>query len=187
MEAEDSSAHQAKPCGVHAFHWHSHLQHRPQELTLLEHPSCLLRVSSVNTIVHLATCKYCSVFPISVVLEHRVDIQSFRLAQPPCEQRRLKVFSKTHDPNYDSWIDDLSSILNHYHVPLPTENETLTLRLSSFSNVVVTNMVILAPHDSPNTDGVDPGICSFIYSFFVAHAQRKVLDLPALIHLPNPA
>jgi polygalacturonase len=27
------------------------------------------------------------------------------------------------------------------------------------SNVVVKGVTILAPHDSPNTDGVDPGLC----------------------------
>lgn len=46
VEAKDTSAYQAQPSGIHAFQWHSHLQHCSQEFTLLEHPSCLLRVST---------------------------------------------------------------------------------------------------------------------------------------------
>lgn len=65
------------------------------------------------------------------------------------------------------------------------EKETMMLRISSFSNVVVTNMMILAPHDSPNTDGIDPGkLC--IYSLSVAETcmtiQTTTATLKFLVH-----
>lgn len=58
-----------------------------------------------------------------------------------------------------------------FHTAIHTE--LLILRISSFSNVVITNMIILAPHDSPNTDGIDPGM--LFSSIFGAVTNKLVL------------
>jgi len=62
----------------------------------------------------------------------------------------------------------------------------ILIKLYIFSNIIVKGLTILAPVDSPNTDGINPGkkIVSFLlYTYFHLHFEIYAVKMSIFIHI----
>lgn len=140
VEAENSQIYSAESYRIEELQRYHHLECGLSEFSLLEYPSCLLQVIYISH-NHLSgsntSCR--NLLHIPLCLDYLKSIRVWG--------NFLYLFP--------------SAIFK-----LIYRNQNWPKSFSICSNVVVQNVTILAPYDSPNTDGIDPGTWTYAFMMF---------------------